>query len=107
MADSILKDYMKGLFGANMVDATPGLFWLPGEVTKAELTTKYKAELEKARVNQTRYWQSLVRLSDALWARTNGNPMAIPEDAKLAVKEFDLTIGDFNGDSFWKTEIDC
>jgi len=28
-------------------------------------------------------------------------------NTKLAVKEFDLTIGDFNGDSFWKTEIDC
>lgn len=90
MADSIVKDYMNGLIGCNMVDSMPGLFWLPGEVLENELMPKYKPQLDKARKNQTNYYQIVVKLADSLWARTNGNPLAIPGIAKLAAHELQL-----------------
>lgn len=90
MADSIVKDYMTGLFGCNMIDTMPGIFWLPGEVSEVELKTRYKPQLEKAREAQTRFYQALVKSADALWARTNGNPLAIPEMAKMAAHELQL-----------------
>jgi hypothetical protein len=90
MADSIVKDYMNGLIGCNMVDSMPGLFWLPGEILDNELMPKYKPQLDKARKNQTNYYQIVVKLADSLWARTNGNPLAIPGIAKLAAHELQL-----------------
>lgn len=91
VADSIVKDYCNGLLGCNMTDVMPGIFWLPGEVTEAQLKTQFKAQLDKARANQTRYYQNLVKIADSLWARTNGNPLAIHNDAKLAAHELQLT----------------
>lgn len=90
MAESIVRDWMNGLFACNMTDSMPGVFWLPGSVKQEELHTKYKPQLDRARKNQLNYYQTLVKLSDALWARTNGNPLAIPEDAKLAAAELQL-----------------
>lgn len=91
IADSLVKDYCNGLLGCNMSDSMPGIFWLPGELTAEEVKLKHKVQLDKARANQLRYYQTLVRMADSLWARTNGNPLAIHNDAKLAAHELQLT----------------
>lgn len=90
MAESIIRDWMNGLLAANGVDTGPGIFWLPGNVQPNELIGKYKSQLDKAQGNQIRYYQQLVKLSDALWARTNGNPLSVPDDARLACAELQL-----------------
>lgn len=90
MADSIVKDYMNGLVGCNMVDSMPGFFWLPGEVQVEELKSKNKPQMDRARKNQNTYYQTVVKLADSLWARTNGNPLAVPQIAKLAAHELQL-----------------
>lgn len=90
MAKSICDDWMKGLLGCNMIDAKPGLFWVPGEVSVETLKKDMKGALDKARRDQNKYYSNLITMADSLWARTNGNPLAIPGDSKLAAQELGL-----------------
>ncbi len=92
IADSIVRDYANGLIECNMNDVMPGLFFVPGEVNVKELTVvpKYKNLLDKARDNQNRWWKKLVENADVLWARTNGNPLAISDDARIAARQLKL-----------------
>lgn len=90
IADSIVKDYCNGLLGCNMGDAMPGLFYVPGEFDVAGLRKSYQHELENAAKRQKNFYSALVRLADSLWARSNGNPLAISEDMRLAARELNL-----------------
>jgi lipopolysaccharide biosynthesis regulator YciM len=37
----------------------------------------------------------LVKMTDTLWSRTNGNPLVVSDDARLAAKELALTNKDW------------
>lgn len=90
IADSIVKDYCNGLTACNMVDMMPGLFYLPGEWTVDKLRKEQPRIIEKYAENQKRWFLELVRLADVMWARTNGNPLAINDDARLACRELNI-----------------
>lgn len=92
VADSIVRDYCSGIVECNMNDVMPGLFYIEGAVTKADLIKpEIKARLKKAEENQKRWFTALVKLADNLWARTNGNPIAIGDDMRKAAEELALT----------------
>jgi len=90
IADSIVNDYCNGLLACNMGDSMPGLFYIPGEITVKQLQTEHKSILDKAADKQKRWYMELVKMADAMWARTNGNPLSIAQDMKLAAKELGL-----------------
>lgn len=98
VAESIVKDYCNGLFACNMDNAMPGLFFIPGEHTVMNIQKDYKGALIKARDNQNRWYEELIRLADAFWSRTNGNPLCISDDMRLAARE----MARFNKD--WMTD---
>lgn len=83
VADSFIKDYCNGLLACNMADKMPGLFYLPGALSKKFIAENYKADLESARARQKNYMLEYVRIADILWARTQGNPLGISNDARL------------------------
>lgn len=87
VANSIVKDYCNGLLACNMSDSMPGLFFIPGEIPVVELKGKHKGHLDRARDNQKRWYANLVKMADALWARSNGNPLTISDDMRLAARE--------------------
>lgn len=95
VADSIVKDYCNGLFGCNMGDSMPGLFFIMGEMTVDKVKKEYSKHLEAARLKQTKYYQTLVLLADGLWSRTNGSPLSISNDMRLAAKELNLNDKDW------------
>lgn len=99
VADSIVKDYCNGLLACNMSDAMPGLFYLNGEFNFVDVKTKHKDKLDTARANQKRWYESLVRMADALWARSNGNPLSIGDDMRLAARELVLNNKDWMKDT--------
>lgn len=90
VADSIVKDYCNGVLGCNMADAMPGLFYLPGEFVIADVRKSYKHELDAALSRQRNWYSNLIKLADALWARSNGNPLAISDTMRLAAKEMNV-----------------
>jgi hypothetical protein len=90
IADSVIKDYCNGILGCNMADSMPGLFYVPGEQTLATIQKSYKHELDMALARQRNWYSMLVKLGDALWARSNGNPLAISDSMRTAAKEMNL-----------------
>ena len=98
IADSIVKDYCNGLLGCNMNDMMPGLFYIPGEITLQELKTKYLTLLNKAHAGQKKWFLELIRIADILWSRTNGNPLSISDDARLACRELNIQNKPWLGD---------
>jgi len=90
ISDAIIKDYCNGLLACNMLDCMPGMFHLPGQHTSVNIKKDYKPLLDLALDKQKRWYLALVKLADSLWARSNGNPVAIPDDARLAARSLDL-----------------
>jgi len=98
VADSIVKDYCNGLLACNMSDSMPGIFYVPGEFDLAAIRKSYSNLLNKAKDNQNRWFSNLVKMADTLWARTNGNPLTISDDMRLAAKQLNLTNKDWMKD---------
>jgi hypothetical protein len=90
IADSIIRDYCNGVLGCNMADCMPGLFYVPGSFSLADIRKSYKHELDAALARQRNWYSNLVKLADSLWARSNGNPLAISDSMRTAAKELHL-----------------
>ena len=90
VADAIVKDYCNGMLGSNMTNSMPGLFWLPGEISIIDLRTKHMIAFSNAIEKQKRYWLALVKFADTFWARTNGSPLSISDEMRMAARELGL-----------------
>jgi hypothetical protein len=101
IAESVVVDYCNGIIGCDMVTSRPGWFYVAGckqtakgevlvDETLAWIKTDFKTELEEAKKRQIRWYEILVKMADSLWARSNGNPLAISDDMRLAAKELGL-----------------
>lgn len=86
IAESVVTDYCKGMLGCDMVDSMPGFFFVMGECNTLEIKTKYKNSLDTAKKKQDKWYEILVKIADSLWARTNGNPLTISEDMRVAAE---------------------
>jgi len=98
IADSIVRDYTNGLLACNMADQVPGLFYIPGEFNVENVKKNFKPMLDKALANQKKWFMELIRIADILWSRSNGNPLSISDDARLACKELNITQKPWLGD---------
>lgn len=84
IADSVIKDYCNGMLGCDMGESMPGLFFVLGEHNKLDIKMRFKEELNKAKTKQDNWYRILVRLADSLWARSNGNPLVISNEMRMA-----------------------
>jgi hypothetical protein len=98
IADSVVRDYANGLLACNMSDQMPGLFYIPGEYTVEKVKKEHPALLLKAQAQQKKWFLELIRIADILWSRSNGNPLSISEDARLACRELNITQKPWLGD---------
>lgn len=108
VAKSIVEDYCSGIYGCDMNQSMPGWFFLPGDISVEKLnsketvpgTQKYDVAgkmifpgvkfvdvLDIAVKKQNNFFEKQVFLADALWARTNGSPLAITDDMRLAATQ--------------------
>lgn len=90
IADSVIKDYANGMIGCNMGDAMPGLFYALGVHTAMEIKMKFKEKLDDVKAKQDNWYKILVRLADSLWSRTNGNPLTISDEMRLAARSLNF-----------------
>lgn len=107
VADSVVKDYCNGLLGCDMGNSMPGIFYVPGEFTLKEIKEKYSVELSNAKTRQNSYYAVLTKMADALWARTNGNPLTISDDMRLAARELNLKNKDWMKDFSMMEMVKC
>lgn len=90
VADSLVRDYCNARWGSNMGDSMPGLFYLPGEKTVEEMKKEAGHLLVTAIQKQRNWYRELVKQADSMWARANGNPLAIDDTARIAAHELGL-----------------
>jgi hypothetical protein len=90
VADSVIKDYCNGLLGCDMSGKMPGLFYLPQDWTAEKVKKEHTALLNQYREKQKNWFMELIRIADILWARSNGNPLSISDDARLACAELNI-----------------
>lgn len=107
VADSIVKDYCNGILACDMGENMPGLFYVPGAHTVPEIKAKHMKELEAANIKQKNWFSALVRMADALWSRSNGNPLTISDDMKLAARELNLVNKEWLKDSIAAELVRC
>ena len=98
IADSVVKDYCNGLLACNMSDMMPGLFYVMGEFNVEKLKKEHISLLLKAQAVQRKWYAELIRIADILWSRTNGNPLSVSDDARMACKELNITQKPWLGD---------
>lgn len=84
IAESIVRDYANGIIMCDMGETRPGLFFIPGDVSLAELKTKHIDIYNLAIKRQENWFRALVKLADSFWARSNGNPLSISDDSRMA-----------------------
>lgn len=97
MAKAWIGDYCK-MVGVESTQQMPGLFWVPGKYNKLTIKS-YKADngdnfdslIAEARAKQERFYKAIVALADVGWARSNGNPLAISDDARLGAEILGLS----------------
>jgi len=107
VADSIIKDYANGLFMCNMGDSMPGLFFVEGKVGLEEVKTKHVLKLVDAKNKQNKWFENLIKAADILWARTNGNPISISDDMRLAAEQMNLKEKPWMRDFTTMTLVNC
>jgi hypothetical protein len=98
VADSIVRDYCNGLLACNMADQQPGLFYIPGEYTAEKVKKEHSGLMTRAYGQQKKWFMELIRIADILWSRSNGNPLSISDDARLACKELNISNKPWLGD---------
>ncbi len=92
VADSIVKDWRNGIL-ANSITQNPGLFFIPGEWTPEKILKEKRKELDVVIAQQRAWFTEQVKIADVLWSRSNGNPLVISNDARIAAERLKLDKG--------------
>jgi len=111
VARSVVEDYAKGLVGCDMGEKMPGLFFVPGAFTETTVIgytnpdpeckpneKTFKDLYNRAKKRQENWFRELILLADIGWARTQGNPLSITDDARYAAEYFGLKNKPWMGD---------
>lgn len=106
IAESIVKDYCNGMLAWDG-EAGPGLFFVLGEVSSLEVKMKYKEKLAEVNEKQNIWYMRLVKIADSLWARSNGNPLVIADDMRLAARSLNLNEKPWLKDFFTIEKVKC
>lgn len=68
VAESLVSDFIRATLGtAN--DAKPGIFWVEGHLSKADIESRHADLLKQARSWQTNWYKRLVRIADDEWSK--------------------------------------
>lgn len=107
VADSIVRDWCNGMIECDMDTAMPGLFFIPGELTLETIKKEYSKALQAAINKQKNWFNLLVRVADADWARTNGNPRSVSDLQRMAAEELGLTDRDWMKSTVNIAKVKC
>lgn len=107
IANSIINDYINGIWGCNMTDIKPGIFWVPGEKTIEQIRKDHSALLEANIIAQKNYYQTMLRFADMNWAASSGNPATINDEMRQAAKYLGQEDRDWMKDHLMMGQVRC
>lgn len=88
MARSICEDYNTAHIGTTNT-AGPGLFWVHGRKTKADILKDHKKILAENRRKQTEWFNNLIAMADADWEK-NHNRLAVSDLQRIAAQQMGI-----------------
>ena len=91
VAEAVINDYCRGLLAYRPGTQQPGLFFVLGPKTVADVKREFAIMLKEAKQKQDAWFLELIRIADSLWARSNGNPLAIHNDMRLAAEQLSIS----------------
>lgn len=77
VAKACVDDFMSSMVYAD-TEIFPGLFWLPGEYSKAQVEKDFAEKLKQARLTQDKWFTRLVETADDEWARAKHHRSIAP-----------------------------
>ena len=86
IAESIIRDYCNGLIECDMGDSMPGMFFVLGEHDQQDILHNYQDKIKIYEAKQRNWFTRIIAVADSLWAKTNGNPFSIPDDARIGAE---------------------
>ena len=89
VAASVVTGFVSTSAGLS-VDAEPGLFWVSDHLDKKVLAVKHTAELNSAKVKQTKWFTNLVRIADDEWVKSGKMHRSISSLQRAAAKFLNL-----------------
>lgn len=107
VAESIVKDYCNGMLAYDKATMSAGLFFTPGVFTAKTIKSEHPELLMEAKVKQDRWYTALVKMADILWAKSNGNPIVISDEMRLAARSTGLTQKDWMKDFTMMQNVKC
>lgn len=107
IAESVIRDYCNGIIGCDMGENMPGLFFIPGELSIDTVKKDYQDMLNEANRKQRTWFTSLIRMADALWSRSQGNPLSISDDMRMAAREMGLITKEWYKDNIAVELVRC
>lgn len=92
VAESVIRDWMVGIIEVMLGAAQPGVFFLPGSWDMDKLRADKDAlQVFNHVVAMQRAWfMKLIGMGDALWARSNGNPLVVSELMRIAASHMQM-----------------
>lgn len=92
VAESVIRDWMIGIIEVVLGSAQPGVFFLPGswDLMKLQIDPDARHVFTKVCEMQRAWFMKLISMGDALWARSNGNPLVISELMRIAASHMQM-----------------
>jgi hypothetical protein len=107
VADSLVKDYCNGMLAYDSSSRNPGLFYIPGSITVDQLKKEHSQVLVNAITRQKNWYAALVEIADTFWARSNGNPITISQEMRMAATALNFKNKDWMRDFTMMEQVRC
>lgn len=107
IADALVKDYCNGMLGYDTATRNPGLFFIPGEITFEKLKKDHAQAYANAIQKQKNWFVTLVKIGDTFWAKSNGNPITISDEMRMAANALGMKDKDWMKDFTMMENIKC
>lgn len=107
IADALVKDYCNGMLAYETTSRNPGLFFIPGTIDLSTLKKEHASVFQNAITKQKNWFAALVKLADTYWARSNGNPIVISDEMRMAAKALNMVEKDWMKDFTMMENIKC
>lgn len=89
VAESVVRDFITAMLGYEGDHCSPGIFWVPGKLTKAEIIKDHQEKLERADKGQYNWFVRIVRIADDAWNKGKSHAQ-INDMQRYAAKSLDL-----------------
>lgn len=114
IATALVNDFVTTKLGYKGAVSRPGIFVMIGEwapdtivIAKDKSGKTFAQCLDAARAAQKTYYNEIVQMADSLWARTNGNPLSISGEQRIAALKLNLNNKPWLQDAKIQEQINC